>query len=187
MQYTYNYMEHLLVVALTIFALAGAWVVRRAGMTTHLSISLHAAKTRVSRGVFGVLVLLATVLMAVQLYGWLLPHYGSGSVMYILFGLVIVCLSTAALVPHIERTWREIVHNSVAWGIVYVIPLVMACMLQWSLSSFAWWLVVCAVAVNSALLMIALLWYQRCRPWFLYFQTAYLAVFFGSLLIVTYC
>lgn len=179
-------MEHLLLSAIAIFATAGTWVVSRAGVKTAKSVSLHAAQTRQNLVVFGGLVLLATGAMAIVIYGWLLPLHQANVISYIVFSLLLLGLVVAALIPHIEGTWREPIHNAAAWGMVYVIPLIMAFMLQWSLSSVAWATVAVLTVINSILLLIALLWYIRMRSWFLYFQLAYLAIFFASLLVVAY-
>jgi len=180
-------MKHLLAVAIILFAFAGLWVIGRVGLSPRLSVSLHAAKTKANQLVFGVLTLVATILMNLTIFGWLLSHYAANGISYILFGLVAACLTITALIPHIEGTWRDSVHNVAAWGIVYILPLIMAFMLLWPLSPFAWYAVAVLVGINSLLLLTALQFYKQCSPWFLYFQTAYLTFFFASLLVVTYC
>lgn len=180
-------MKHALIVGLGVFFLAAAWVIIRAGMSPSHSISLHASRTRASKVGFGTLVCVATVLLGYQIIGWLLPMYHAGVISVVLFGLILGCFGVAAFVPHVVGTWREPVHNSVAWGLVYLIPLTMALMLQWPLTSNAWWMVAVLTIANSVLLLIALLHYEKLRPKFLYFQVSYLAIFFASLLVVSYC
>lgn len=180
-------MKHLLIVGIAVLFLAAVWVVALQSMNSALSVSLHASRTRASRLWFGVMVSLATVLLGYQLFGWLLPTYRVGVVSGVLFGLILGCFGVAALVPHVVGTWRESVHNSVAWGLVGLIPLAMAFMLQWPLARTAWWMVAALTATNSVLLLIALLYYEKMRPHFLYFQVAYLAVFFSALIAATYC
>lgn len=180
-------MKPLLLLTLLIFGAAGLWVVIRAGKEPSLSISLHAAATRLNRVVFGIAIFSATILLSIVAFGWLLPHYSANIISQITFVIILLCLFTIALIPHMLRTWREYVHNSAAWGMVFIIPLAMSLMLQWTLSPFAWLATAVFTIVNSILLFIALVSYERLRPSFLYFQVAYLAVFFSSLVVVSYC
>jgi hypothetical protein len=180
-------MKHLVIISVGVFFLAAIWVVARAGMNPARSVSLHASTTRVSRVGFGILVSVATVLLGYQIFSWLLPKYYASIVSRVLFGLILGCFGVAAFVPHVVGTWREPVHNSVAWGLVGLIPLTMAFMLLWPLASTAWWMVATLTVTNSVLLLVALLRYEKFRPKFLYFQVAYLAIFFTALVVATYC
>ncbi len=155
------------------------------GKTKHRSISLHVAETRRTQVVFGSILAIATILMAMTFFRWLLPKYDAGIVSYAMFTLVIFCLGTIALIPHVINTWREPVHNLGAWGFVHVIIVTMVMMLWWPLSSLAWWIGLGLTTVNAILLLLAFT-QKQLRQWFLYFQMAYLGVFFTFILTSIY-
>ena len=178
-------MQHLFLIAFLLSAVASLWAVNLGGRTKHLSISLHVAQSKVAQIVFGSILALATFLMAITLFGWLLPKYDAGVISYLMFILVILCLCTIALVPHVIATWREPVHNVGAWGFVYVIIVAMWVMLFWPLSSPAWWIGLILTTINMILLLLALT-KKQLRQWFLYFQMAYLGVFFSFILVTVY-
>lgn len=178
-------MDVILLVALAACAAVSVWAVGYAGMKPHRSISLHVAEARRTQLVFGTVLAAATVAFAVVLFGWLLPHYEAGWGSYIPFGLITYCLMAIALVPHIERTWREPIHNIAAWGMAYSIPIAMIAMLTWPLSGVVWYSGVVLTSINIILIALVLSW-KRLREWFLYFQSAYLAVFFSFLLVTVF-
>ncbi len=179
--------KHLLAVAILLFSAAGIWAVLYTGVTNNLSISLHVSRSKVTKRWFGGIVLVATLLIALNLFGWLLPAYQAGVVSYVLFGLLVACFAIVALIPHVTHTQRGKIHNIAAWGMVWLVPLIMSTMLFWPLSALAWWLVAGLLLIDCALLFLALQFHKRFSPWFLYFQSAYLAVFFIALLATTYC
>lgn len=179
--------KHLLDAAILLFSVAGVWAVLYTGVTNSLSISLHVSRTKVTKRWFGGIVLVATILAAVNFFGWLLPTYRAGLVSYIFFGLLVACFAIVALIPHVMHTRRGRVHNIAAWGMVWLVPLIMSVMLFWPLSALAWWLVAGLLLLDCILLFLALRFHKRFSPWFLYFQSAYLAIFFIALLVVTYC
>lgn len=152
---------------------------------THRSISQHVAQTSITRWVFGVTASLAAVFAALALFVWMLPHYNAGIVSYVLFGSLILGLFIAAAVPHIESTWRGRVHNIAAWGIVYVIPLAMIVALFWPLTILARVLAIALLVTNCWLLFLATT-RKELRKVFLYYQAAYITVFYVFLLILTY-
>lgn len=180
-------MEHLLLFAVVLFAAVGLWAVLRNGPTKRLSISLHVAQTRLTRSVFGAVTLVATVGMAAQFFGWLLPRYDVELLAYSLFSLVVASFVVIALIPHVEGTWREPIHNLAAWGVVYLVPFViLSVLLSWPLSVVAFWVSLGIFAVICVLLLLALFRRKKYAPVFLYFQMAYLALFFAFLLVITY-
>lgn len=126
-------MKHLLSIAVVLLVVVGLWSVLRNGSHKHMSVSLHVAQTRLTQIVFGAVLLAATGLMALQFFGWLLPQYGAAVWAYVLFGLVVACFVVVALVPHLEKTWRGPVHNLAAWGLVYLVSLVLLTMFSWPL------------------------------------------------------
>ncbi len=178
-------MDYLLLMAMAACAAVSVWAVGYAGMKPHRSISLHVAEARRTQLVFGVILAAATVAFAVVLFAWLLPHYQTGLGSYVLFGLITGCLMTIALVPHVEGTWREPIHNMAAWGMVYVILVAMAMMLAWPLSAAAWYSGVALTIINLVLVILSLT-RKGLRQWFLYLQVAYLAVFFSFLLVTVF-
>lgn len=178
--------RHLLLLSAVLFFAASVWAVSRAGRKNHLSISLHIAQSRRASIVFGMLASIASALAAMTIFGWVLPHYEPNVLSYALYGLIIIDLFTIALVPHVDSTWRGAVHNIAAWGMVYVIPAVMLTALLWPLSDFARYVTIVLTIVNVILLALALFRREKYRPVFLYFQSAYLAVFFLFLLTITY-
>lgn len=179
-------MKHLLVYAVVLLACAGLWAVRRNGPVKRLSVSLHVAQERVTCVVFGIATLVAAVLMGLSFYGWLLPQHSADLLSYGMFGLVVICFATIALIPHIEGTWRAPIHNLAAWGVVYLVPFVILLTLFWPLAPFVFWVGVVTLAIVCVLLLLAL-FRKDLRRWFLYFQIAYLTLFFVFLLLVTYC
>ena len=178
-------MQHFFLIAFMLSAFASLWAVRLGGRIKHLSISLHVAQTMRMQVVFGSTLTLATILMAITFFAWLLPKYDVGILSYLMFALVILCLGTIAFVPHVINTWREPVHNIGAWGFVYVIIVTMGAMLFWPLSSLAWWIGLGLTTINTIMLLLALT-KKQLRQWFLYFQIAYLGVFFGFILVTVY-
>lgn len=178
-------MQHLFLTAFMLSAFASLWAVRLGGRIKHLSISLHVAQTTRMQVVFGSTLALATILMTITFFAWLLPKYDVGILSYLMFALVILCLGTIAFVPHVINTWREPVHNIGAWGFVYVIIVTMVVMLCWPLSSLARWTGLGLTVVNATLLLLALT-QKQLRQWFLYFQMAYLGVFFSFILVTVY-
>jgi len=177
--------QHILLGTVLLITLASLWAVTHAGRTKHLSISLHVAKHERTQLAFGVVLGLATVVMACIFFTWLLPKYSVGTVSYFMFIFVTACLGVVAAVPHVVGTWREPVHNIAAWGFVYVIIVTMIVMLFWPLPSVAWWMGLGLTATNSILLLLALTM-KHLRQWFLYFQMAYLGVFLSFLLVAAY-
>ena len=178
-------MEHLLLIAIVLSVPVSLWAVAAAGRNGQLSISLHVAQSKQMQLVFGIALLVATVLMTGGLFGWLLPRYEAGVLTYVTFGAIIGCLALIALVPHVVDTWREPVHTSAAWGLVYAIPVAMLLMLTWPLSMAAWSVGV-ALTVVIVILLILGLTRKSLRRWMLYFQSAYLGIFFGFLLVAAY-
>lgn len=178
-------MKHLLVFAVALLTCAGLWAVLRNGPVKRLSVSLHVARERVTRVVFGTATLGAAVLMGLNFFGWLLPRYEANLLSYGMFGLVVVCFVIIALIPHIEGTWREPVHNLAAWGVVDLVPLVILLTLFWPLALFAFWSGITVLILVCVLLLLAL-FRKDLRRWFLYFQIAYLMLFFMFLLLITY-
>lgn len=171
---------------MVLLACAGLWAVLRNGPAKHVSVSLHVAQAKVTCIIFGIVTLAAAVLMGLNFFGWLLPHYEANVLSYGMFGLVVICFAIIALVPHIKGTWREPIHNLAAWGLVYLVPFVILLTLFWPLASFVFWVGVVTLAIVCVLLLLALL-RKDLRRWFLYFQIAYLALFFMFLLLITYC
>lgn len=178
-------MKHLLIVAMCLLACATLWAVRRNGPTKNLSVSLHVARAKRTQVVFGVAIFVAALFMGGQFFGWLLPHYEANAISYALFGLVVASFVLIALVPHIEGTWRSDIHNFAAWGLVCIVPPVILLTLAWPLSAISWWFSLVMLAAVSCLLILSLV-RKELRRWFLYFQVSYVALFFFSLLAITY-
>lgn len=178
-------MKHLVVLSAVLFALFSAWSVKRTGKTPHRSISQHVAQTMVTQLVFGVGAGMASLLAAMAVFTWMLPHYHANIVSYVLFGLLILGLFVAAAIPHIESTWRGTVHNIAAWGIVYVIPLAMVTALFWPLTTPAYVLGIVLLLTNCWLLFLAKT-RKELRRVFLYYQVAYIAIFYVFLVVLTY-
>lgn len=178
-------MKHLLPVAIALSTIAALYAIKYAGRTSHLSISLHAASKTHSQLVFGGMIFASTILITITLFNEMLPRYNAGLLSYIVFGAIVGFLSLVALVPHVVGTWREPVHNFVAWGLAWIIPVAMVCMLTWSLTSTAWRIGICLTAINIVLIVLSLL-FKKLRQWVLYFQITYLALFFSFLLVAAY-
>lgn len=156
------------------------------GRRNELSISLHVAATHLTRIVFGCSIIVAAALAAVVFFKWLLPHYDAGIVYYLLYALLTVDFFVIPAVPHIEGTWRGTVHNFAAWGMVYLIPVIIFAAFFWPLSTAAKAVTGVLLATEIVLLMLVMFRRERFRHVFLQFQSSYLAVFFLFLLTVIY-
>ena len=179
-------MKFLLLPAVALFFLASIWVVAYIGPNANLSISLHVAKTKLTQWVFGTVTTIATLLATCTIFGWILPYYDANLLVACLYLLIVSAFLLIAVIPHIEGTWRENAHNVAAWGVVYVIPLAMVTSQSWELSIPARAVSAILAVVAAVLLVLALFRRERYRHVFLYFQSAYLAVFFLFLLTITY-
>lgn len=178
--------KHLLLFSIVLFCAVALWAIRHVGRRKHLSISQHVAQTRRTSVVFGCVAAFATLLAAVTIFGWILPIYDASVIEYLVYAVIIADLFTIAFVPHIEGTRGGAVHNLAAWGMVYVIPVAMVLTLFWPLGSSARYATVFLTVVNAALLALAMFRREKYRPVFLYFQSAYLVVFFLFLMAITY-
>jgi hypothetical protein len=178
-------MKHLIVVSIILFVAVSSWAVARIGKIPHRSISQHVAMTAKTQLVFGIGAGVASLLAAVAVFGWMLPHYSAPMLSYILFGMLIAGFLIAACIPHIEGTWRGSVHNIAAWGIVYVIPVTMITVLFWPLSSVVRLLGMVLLISNSWLLFLSAT-RKELRKVFLYYQVAYIAIFYLFLVLLTY-
>lgn len=178
--------KYFLLLSIVLFCVVALWAVRHVGRQKHRSISQHVAQTRRTSVVFGFVAAFAALLAAVTIFVSILPGYDAGITGYLVYTVIIVCLLTIALVPHVEGTRGGTVHNLAAWGMVYVIPAAMVLALFWPLSSFTRCTTVFLTVVNAILLALAMFRREKYRPVFLYFQSGYLLVFFLFLAVITY-
>lgn len=156
------------------------------GKNSNQSISLHVARTRLTRAVFGFVAFVASILACYTLFGWILPSYNASVLQYLLYAAILMDFFLIAAVPHIEGTWQEPVHNMAAWGMVYMVPVAMLAAQLWALSPVSRMITTLLTVVVGVLLALALLRREKYRAVFLYFQSAYLATFSTFLLVVAY-
>ncbi len=176
-------MDSKIIVAVVLFAVSSAWSVFYAGITPRLSISQHVAKLRVTRWVFGVATLTSTILAGATIFGDILPGYHPSALLYCIFCLLIIQFIFTALFPHVAGTWQGTIHNIAAWGICFTVPFATAATLLLPLEPWLFNILLGALVVEIVLLTVALS-FKTQRSYFLIYQSVYLAVFFGVLLVL---
>lgn len=179
------FMKYLLLIAVALFLLVTPWCIHKVGRTDRLSISQHVAKSRLTVWVFGIVGFVATIFAATTLYSASLPSHNASIITYAIFSVIILEMLISVIIPHIEGSWRGIVHNTTAWGLCFSIPFATIALLFLKLEPFAFWYIVATLGIEIILLIMALGW-PKLRKWFLQFQSSYLVIFFALLVVLTF-
>ncbi len=178
-------MQHLMLIAILLFATVGGWSVKKAGRKQSLTISQHVGQHSITQIVFGIIGSMATLTASTSLFFWLLPHYKANILSYIVFGLVMIGFLIAAVVPYIKNTPQGTIHNVAAWGMCYIIPVATLFALFWPISNIV--RSIGAVLLTALIALLVLFAIKReLRHRILPFQIVYLTIFFAFLLLTTY-
>ncbi len=178
-------MNHFILIATLIFSVSSLWAVRHIGLTKHLSVSLHVSQQRLTQIVFGIGIIVSTLLFVIGIFGWMLPHYSAAWYSRVLFAGILIDFVLLAAVPHVRGTWREAVHNTAAWGMVALVPFAMLTTYFWPVSDMARTATAILLAFNIILLTCSVT-FKKMWQYFLFFQSAYMFNFFALLLILAY-
>lgn len=178
-------MKYLLLFAFLLLAITTAWIFKLQGRHDSLSLSMHVAKSKQASLIFGIFGIVATTAPAVAIVLGLLPmvsaHYFVYSVYFFIFGLMFITV----LLPHIEGTRLGAIHNLAAWGLCLFIPIATASILLTGISPALTLVTIIALFIELTLLCITISFgILPKRKHFLYYQLAYLSVFFIHLLIL---
>lgn len=177
-------MRYLLFCTIVLTALASNIAVMRVGRNHALTVSQHVAKTRTNINMFRILFGAATLCFGLWYYFWLRQNVSLGFVGDASFIVITVCFAGAALIPHIEKTFGGDLHNFLAWGLVYLLPVATA--------SIIWSNPDPIVRVSGIVALLALcilvggyITVRSQRHYFLYYQVSYVLVFFAYLTLLT--
>ena len=177
-------MIYLLLISIIIFAVTSAWAIQRVGKMKDKTISQHIAKSKLSQIVFGVNGAVASVLASVVLFFWILPRHGASFLSYIVFVVLMIFFFFAAVIPQIEETWRHKVHSIAAWGMCFIIPVVIVLTLFWHLNYVSAIIGLMALSAICVLLLLAMFRKDLHRE-FLILQSTYLSIFFVYLFVLS--
>lgn len=178
-------MNHSILIATLIFSISSIWAVQHIGLTKHLSVSLHVSQQKLTQVIFGTGIIVSSLLFAVGIFGWMLPHYGAVWYSRALFAGILLDFVLLAAVPHVRGTWREAVHNIAAWGMVALVPFAMLTTFFWPVSDIARAAIAILLGLNIILLTCSVT-FKKMWQYFLFFQSAYMLNFFALLLILAY-
>ncbi len=177
-------MSYLLFASILLTFVASHLAIQRAGITPALTVSQHVAKSRTSIIIFRIMFALAALFFAAWSYFWLFQNVSLGLVGKIAFVCIVLCFLAAAIFPYIENTSSGAIHNFFAWGLVYVFPLAIGAIVATNPET-----AVRNVGVTALLLLIILLlgyiFVRSQRKYFLFYQMAFVTVFFGYMVILT--
>ncbi len=169
--------HYFLLTAMILMTASSLWAVQHVGRTPALTVSLHVAKSRQTILVFGLLFGAATICYALWVFLWLFATIPLGVVGQILYSAIIFCFACVAVFPDIENTSVGAFHKLLAWALVYLFPpTILVTILASSLP-----LIQVMGSIYLAALFVLLTGYifvKSQRNYFLYYQTAYVAVFF---------
>ncbi len=178
-------MKYCLLFSVLIFTIVSLWVIKFVGRQNHLSLSVHVAKSRMSRLVFGIVGVITTTIALVSVLTYTLPHVSAHYLIYDVFIVVFAQFFVTVLLPYVENTRRGLVHNIAAWGMCLTIPLSTALLLFTDISTNIKTLTSITLILEIILLIISL-GVKSQRKYFLIYQMVYLGLFFGFLLILTW-
>jgi len=180
-------MKYLLFFALVLFGIITAWVIRLHGCHNSLSLSMHVAKSKKASLIFGIFGSIATTAAAIAVFAELLPAVNANFVVYGVLLIIFGQLYIAALFPHIEGSKLGAIHNFAAWGMCLVIPFATAAFLFTDINALLTIVTIATLLIEITLLSITLgFGIVPKQRHFLYYQLAYLGVFFSHLLILTW-
>lgn len=171
-------MNYLIFASMALMTIASILEINRVGREPALSVSLHVAKTLTTIRLFRVLFGAATICFGLWAYFWLFQNVTLGVVGSIAFIGIVICFAGAALFPHIPGTPGGELHNTLAWGLVYLFPVAVGGILIANPDP----VVRVAGEVTLAALLILFGGYilaRSQRDYFLYYQMGFVAVFFG--------
>ena len=174
-----------LLVSITLFTGVSIWTVQQVGAMKHRTISQHVAKSLTTQIVFGIVGVIASLLASVSIFSWILPHHQADLISHTLFGIVTLFFFAAAIIPYIKGTWRGSIHNIAAWGMCFVIPVVMFSALLWQLNTPTR-VIETILFITTCVLLILLATKKSLRAHFLALQSLYLGIFFVFLVILAY-
>jgi len=177
-------MIYLLILSILIFAVTSSWAISRVGRMKDKTISQHIAKSQSTRVIFGINGTTASLLAVIVLFLWILPRHHADTFSYIVIALLMIFFIVAALIPQIEGTWRAKIHNIAAWGMCFIIPVVILITLFWRLNELSTVLGLIAFIAICVLLVLFVRW-KGLRREFLVFQSIYLSIFFIYLLVLS--
>ena len=180
-------MKYLFFFALVLFGIIIVWIMRLHGCHNSLSLSMHIAKSKKASLLFAIFGSIATTAAAVAVFAELLLAVNANHLVYGIFYIIFGQLFITALFPHIEGSKIGAIHNFAAWGMCLVIPFATAAFLFTDINIPFTVVTIATLLIEISLLSITLgngiVPKQR---YFLYYQLAYLSVFFTHLLILTW-
>jgi len=171
-------MRYLLFSTILLTAIASNVAIMRVGRDHALTVSLHVAKTRSNIVIFRLLFGAATICFALWAYYWLYQNVTLGFIGTLTFIGIAGCFAGAALIPHIPGTPGGEIHNFLAWGLVYLFPVAIADIIIANADP----IVRISGAITLFMLLLLLGGYitvRSQRNYFLYYQIAYVTVFFA--------
>lgn len=176
-------MKYFLFFAVLIFVAVSWWTIKAVGKQNNISLSMHVAKSKKTSLIFGIGGSIATIAASVAVFSGLMPHVNAHFFVYGIFIVIFAQFFVTVLLPHVEGTKRGVVHNLAAWGMCYTIPIATGAFVFTQINAVMKTLTVAALALEIILLAIALGIASQ-RKYFLYYQLAYLGLFFIYLLVL---
>lgn len=178
-------MEYILLFAVLVFVAVSSWVIKTVGRQNHLSLSMHVAKSKKTSLIFGVSGGVATMAASIAVFLSLLPLVNAHYLIYGVFIVIFAQFFVTVLLPHVENTRRGVAHNFAAWGMCFTIPIATASFLFTIVNTGLKTLTTTVLLLEIILLIVAL-GIKSQRKYFLFYQLAYLGLFFSFLLILTW-
>lgn len=171
-------MHYVLFACIALTALASNLAVLKVGRNPALTVSQHVAKTHWNITMFRIVFGAATVCFGVWTYFWLHQNIHLSLVGVIAFAAIAICFAGAALLPYIEKTRGGTIHNFLAWGLVYLFPIAIADIVianpDANIRNYG------VAALTLLLVLLAgYITIRSQRKFFLYYQVAYVLVFFA--------
>jgi hypothetical protein len=180
-------MTPLFLFATVLFGIISAWVFKVHGCNNSLSLSMHVAKSKTTSLIFGIFGSIATTAAAIVVFSQILPSTNASLLAYIIFFVLFIQFFVTVLFPHIEESKIGSIHNIAAWGMAFNIPVATAALLFTDLNIALRILTAVTLLVEIVLISIALgsnIVPKRSN--FLYYQLAYVSLFFSYLLIMSW-
>ena len=176
-------MQSLLFVSVLLAAITVGGLVFKYRRALDFSISLNAAKHPLTI-VWLAAGIGASLLAACGWYiGWFASVYDTSYVSNICFGLIVMCLLIAIVIPDIKG-WRRNVHRLAGYIAVLAMPVFLASVFA-QLNDIS--RLVATTVITAQVVMIYLLFFVKSAlKYLLQFQALYIGCFFLVLLLITY-
>lgn len=178
-------MQHLVILTAVLYATLLGFVFWRTPVRSDKSISFHVAQYPVTILAARWVMVVMHLLLFVWLWGWAVTALELRWDVVIAFTLACVLGALSGIVPYTGSAEQMRLHNAFAWMYAVLVLMLSASLFASSENFTAQVLLFTVTAIQGGIFFL-FFQYPPSRKYFLYFQTLFMGVFAGALIIATY-